>query len=199
MGHVDPNDIELRRREVERLLVRCHTIPDIIARMRANPRYFAHNGKPFAPRTLKADIRAIRDRWAEEARDKDKDSYREETCATLRATIENAFSRVEVVKDADGKPVLRKNKDGEEVPIVRPNPDNRAVIRGVSVMADILGLKSIKIEDETKRGVKSILDAVEKHMSPDAYGELIRALAIVTGRRDLVGEQGAKPTGTSVH
>lgn len=148
-------------------------------------------------RQVQRYMQKVRQRWEEQATFAPKPEVREyrrnHTRATLDAIIHDSLMRTEIVKNEDGSVVmdereymqdgLTKNPNYKR-PLTRPNPDRRAALYAVRLLASLDGLNEpIKSQLEVT-GLGERLPDLDS-LNPDAHRLLVAALEAQAPNGDL--------------
>jgi hypothetical protein len=144
-------------------------------------------------RTVAIWISKVRAQWRAEASKRDPEEARDDIRETLNAILALALGRSQVVKDAEGNPVMREQilPDGRVIkePAVRANPDLQ---RAIHALRDIMHLDGLarpltaqirvdhevaKLPDLAKAGGAEAARALQMYLAAIAPGADVSELA----------------------
>lgn len=140
MARTDNDEIARRLDEVETLMARRLSTSKVCQ--------WAAAKYSITERQARKYVQKIRERWAAESSTVDRAAKRDQLRATAESIVAHALSRSEVVRDADGNPIVDPTTNR---PLVREVPDLKTAIRGADVLARLDGLYQDKLRVEDAR------------------------------------------------
>lgn len=119
-----------------------------------------------APSTVYADINAIYGKWKHESKDVDRQDRIESLRQSANDLYQKCINNERVVRNFDGAEVGRE-----------PDPRYGPAARMLELLAKMDGLLGVQVEAEVQAATEKMLESIKYQMEPEAYAQLIRAIA----------------------
>lgn len=162
--------IEERIRETEKLLSRRKRTQLVVTEIRKM--------YGVGAATVYKDIEKIHKRWQEESEGTDKETRRLYLRIAMEDVLNMSLEGQSPLRDENGHPLL---DPATGLPIMIGTPNFNAAARLLDTLAKLDGLYQFPLEIKVQENVEKLLDSIKGNLTPDAYAQVVRAIATASG------------------